>query len=82
MRNGVVCLMILLLAFAFHYYSPAVINLDCLLVFYFKSFFHVLSSRERTKAPGTRKGQSAGFLFTSCKQHLSVKPTLPLKLFF
>ena len=60
----------------------ALLNLNRSLVFYFKSFFHVLSLRERTKAPGTREKQSDGSLFRSCKQHPSVKPSLPLKLSF
>ena len=48
---------------------------------FFKSFFYVLSSRERTKAPGTRKVQSDSSLFRSCKQHPSVKEPLPLESF-
>ena len=47
----------------------------------FKSFYHVLWSPQRTKGPGTRKAQSDGSLFRSCKQHPSVKPSLPLEPF-
>ena len=60
----------------------AVLNLNRLQVFYFKSFFHVLLAPKRTKKPGTRENQSDGSLFRSCKQHPSVKPSLPLKLSF
>ena len=34
-------------------YSTAVINLNCLLVFFFNSCFHVLLAPKRTKRPGT-----------------------------
>ena len=47
------------------WYSTAVINLDCLLEFFFNSCFHVLSSRERTKAPGTAK--TVATAFCSCR---------------
>ena len=47
-------------------YSMAVINLDCSLVFFFKSFFYVLLAAKRTKSPGTRKVQSASSLFRNC----------------
>ena len=50
------------------------------LLFFLLSFYHVLSSLERTKAPGTREFQSTSFWFKSRKRHLSVKEVLPLKL--
>ena len=43
------------------------------LLFFLLSFYHVLSSLERTKAPGTREFQSTSFWFKSRKRHLSVK---------
>ena len=45
-------------------------------------FSRVLLAPKRTKRPGTREKQSDGSLFRSCKQHPSVKPSLPLKLSF
>ncbi len=43
------------------------------LLFFSQSLYHVLLSRERTKAPGTREFQSTSFCFKSRKRHLSVK---------
>ena len=63
-----------------HLIPRLVLPLISYLLFFLQLFYHVLSSRERTKAPGTREFQSTSFWFKSRKRHLSVKEVLPLKL--
>ena len=47
------------------------------LLFFLLSFYHVLSSLERTKAPGTSKNSPFCVLLTSRKRHSSVTQNLP-----